>query len=142
MIARPPGHPTRMAVTTRSGPGPETTPDTREFAVAVVGLGGRAVALHVAGELDLSTAPRLRAQIDRALEDGSDALVVDLSHVTFIDSVALAVLVAAHARLASCGRLAVVARTPFVQLVLEATGLDGILDVFSDRSAAKAFVRH
>ena len=129
-----------MGATTGSGPGRETAPDTREFAVAVVELGGRAFALHVAGELDLSTAPRLRAQIDRVLQDGSDAVVVDLSHVTFIDSVALAVLVAAHARLAPAGRLAVVARTPFVQLVLEATGLDGVLDVFSDRSAARAFV--
>lgn len=130
-----------MPATIRSGTSRETGPDTREFAVATVGLGGRAVALHVAGELDLSTARRLRARIDRVLEDGSDALVVDLSHVTFIDSVALAVLVAAHARLAPAGRLAVVARTPFVQLLLEATGLDGVLDVFSDRSAAKGFVR-
>ena len=73
------------------------------------------------------------------MEDGAEGIVVDLTHVTLIDSIALAVLVAARARLAPAGRLAVVVRTPFVRLVLEATGLDDVLDVFADRAAARAF---
>jgi anti-sigma B factor antagonist len=139
MVGAGDGNPTGMPATGPSAGNGTTPVDTREFAVAVVGVGDHAVVLHVAGELDVSTAPRLREHLNRALEDGAEGIVVDLTHVTFIDSIALAVLVAARARLAPAGRLAVVARTPFVRLVLEATGLDDVLDVFADRAAARAF---
>lgn len=97
------------------------------------------IVLRVAGELDLDTAPKLRERIDRALDAGADGLVVDLTEVTFIDSVSLATLVAARTRLQPYGHLALVATTPFVLLVLEASGLDRVFDVFADRRAAEAF---
>lgn len=95
--------------------------------------------LHVAGELDVATAPRFRARLDRALDAGVQEIVVDLTRVTFIDSISLAGLLAVRRRLGPDGRLAVVANTPFVVLILEASGLDGVLDVFPDFGSAKAF---
>jgi anti-sigma B factor antagonist len=95
--------------------------------------------LNVAGELDLATAPRLRERLKRALDAGADGIVVDLTGVTFIDSVSLATLVAARTQLQPDGRLAIVATTPFVLLVLQASGLDRVFDVFGGRREAEAF---
>lgn len=99
----------------------------------------RGVILELAGELDVTTAPELRARVDAAVRAGATAIVVDLSGVTFIDSVSLAALLAARGRLPADGRLAIVAGTPFVALILEASGLEGVLDVFDDRDDAEAF---
>jgi anti-sigma B factor antagonist len=101
--------------------------------------GAPGLVLRVAGELDVATAPRFRARLDRALDAGAREIVIDLTRVTFIDSIALAVVMAARQRLMPDGRLAIVANTPFVVLILEASGLDGVLDVFPDCGSAKAF---
>ena len=101
--------------------------------------GAPGLILHVAGELDVATAPRFRARLDRALDAGVREIVIDLSRVTFVDSIALAAVMAARQRLMPDGRLALVACTPFVRLILEASGLDGVLDVFPDCASAKAF---
>ena len=44
------------------------------------------VLLTVAGEVDSSTAPSLRAVFDSAFADSVPALTVDLDGVTFLDS--------------------------------------------------------
>lgn len=96
--------------------------------------------LRLAGELDIDTATDLRDRIRRAVDEKAGALVIDLSDVSFIDSVSLAVLVAARRRLGPGGRLALVAgRDSYVSLILAATGLRRVLDVFEDRDAAEAF---
>lgn len=96
--------------------------------------------LRFAGELDIDTATDLRDRIRRAVDERAGALVIDLSEVSFIDSISLAVLVAARRRLGEDGRLALVAgRDSYVSLILTATGLHRALDVFEDRSAAQAF---
>lgn len=51
--------------------------------------------VQLAGEHDLSTAPELRAELDRVLADGA-SVVVDLSDVTFIDSSVVGVLLNAQ----------------------------------------------
>ena len=57
---------------------------------------GTIVQILVAGELDLASAPVLYHQLVREQRDGADAIVVDLSGVTFIDSSGLQALLAAH----------------------------------------------
>jgi anti-sigma B factor antagonist len=76
------------------------------------------------GELDLATVEPFRTQLDAAAKAAAGCLVVDLSAVTFLDSVALAVLVRARRELADRGRLVLVI-TPgsFPALVLAAAGL-------------------
>lgn len=54
--------------------------------VAVRTLGPSTYTLRVTGELDVATAPVLRAAIDQLLERGCLGLVVDLSPLTFLDS--------------------------------------------------------
>jgi anti-anti-sigma factor len=56
-----------------------------QFDVERATVAGRP-SLTVRGELDLSTAPRLDAAVDQALSGSDSALVVDLTHTTFLDS--------------------------------------------------------
>ncbi len=55
--------------------------------------GGDRLVVHVAGDIDVSTAPRLRDELSRAIAEGHNELVVDLTEVPFLDSTGLGVLV-------------------------------------------------
>lgn len=110
-----------------------------ELEVAEHWVKGPGLVLVLAGELDVSSSVDLRKRIDRAIRAGVTAMVIDLQDVTFIDSVSLAVLVAAKRKLGPTGRLALVVGGSYVELVLQATALDDVLDVFEDRRAAEAF---
>src|SRR5581483_3641824 len=71
-------------------------------------LDERASVISVEGELDLSTAPRLKWMLLDCLEGGHCQVVADLSRVTFMDSTALGVLVGVQRKLADAARLAIV----------------------------------
>lgn len=45
------------------------------------------------GELESTTAPEFRRELDRALVGGAGCVVVDLAEITFIDSLGLAALI-------------------------------------------------
>ena len=82
------------------------------------------VIVAVAGEIDISTATRLREGLFEAAASG-DPLVIDLDQVTFIDSVGLAVLVCAAKRVATHGSsLQVACARPRIRELLCLTGLD------------------
>lgn len=103
-----------------------------------------AVLLDVSGEIDLHTAPTLRAALEPAVDAAGDshpAVVVDLSGVAFIDSTGLGELVGAHKALVEKGaRLHLAASNERVRRLLSITGLDEVLDVHPDRAAALAAV--
>jgi len=89
------------------------------------------------GELDIATVSTLRERLDAAIDAGTRHLVIDLSDVRFLDSVALAVIVNAKRRLADEGKLVVVVdRSSYVMLVFECSGLPGIIDVADTRGEA------
>jgi anti-sigma B factor antagonist len=92
------------------------------------------------GELDVQAVPELKTKLNEALDAGKDRIVVDLAEVSFIDSLSLSALVGARRRLGDDGRLAVVAVHEYVRLILQATGLEQVLDVFETRDEAVAFV--
>jgi anti-sigma B factor antagonist len=94
----------------------------------------------VEGELDLSTAPRLRWMLLDALQAGRSRLVVDLSRTTFMDSTALGVLVAVKRGLESGERLAVVCPRSDVLQIFEFAGMDGAFAIFPALDEALASV--
>ena len=99
------------------------------------------LALIGSGELDLATVSVLRVRLDAAIDAGLSRLVIDLSDVRFLDSVALAVIVTAKRRLADEGRLVVVVdRSSYVMLVFECSGLPGIIDMADTRDEAIAML--
>ena len=93
--------------------------------------------IAVVGELDIATAPALRDRFDTASEAGRHRLVIDLSGVSFLDSVALATIVHAKQRLPEEGRMAVVVDpSSYVMLVFESGGLGKVLDLVETRAEA------
>jgi anti-sigma B factor antagonist len=86
--------------------------------------------LQVGGEVDVATAPRLREQLIKLVNDQRFRVVVDLGGVDFIDSTGLGVLIGALKRLRSHdGRLDLVIDDPRVLKVFDITGLDQIFTI-------------
>src|SRR5437660_608014 len=96
--------------------------------------------LTVRGEVDVTTTPRVRAQLIALLSDGTPQLIVDLEGVDFLDSSGLGALVAALKLARSrSGELRVVCEHQrSVRKVLEVTGLERVLDRFDSVDAAAA----
>ncbi|MEV2239771.1 STAS domain-containing protein [Micromonospora sp. NPDC049891] len=90
--------------------------------------GGGPARLRLAGELDMSSAPRLNAVIDRLTSGGQRRLLVDLTELTFCDSTGIAVFVRGDNRVAAEGGwLRVTGASGRVERVLTVTGLAGVL---------------
>ncbi len=102
---------------------------------------GSVFVLEVHGEVDVASSGELRRRLREAALSGATRVLVDLSDVTFIDSIAMAGIVGAQRRLPTDGRLAVVAHHPYVLLVLEAVGLRHVVNVFDTRAEAEAHLR-
>lgn len=56
-----------------------------DLTITTRSVGGTTV-IALVGEVDIHTAPRLRNEIARAINDGSCDLIVDLGGVEFLDS--------------------------------------------------------
>jgi anti-sigma B factor antagonist len=98
---------------------------------------GGVVAVAVSGEIDLFTAPELKAAIADAVDGGSTRIVVDLTQTTFLDSTALGVLIGAVKRLRSSeGALSIVNTDATIAKTFEITGLDQIFTIRPTRNEA------
>lgn len=111
------------------------------FRLEVERLGRSGLLLTVAGELDMATAPQLRARLDEAFAAGVTGLAIDLRPVGFLDSIALATMLHARRELGDEGRMAIViASDSYAQLIFEVAGLPQCLDLFESREAAVAHI--
>ena len=100
---------------------------------------GSTAVFSVHGELDLHEAPELQDRITTAIERGALLIVVDLTEVTFIDSMALGVLLAAVNRFRpSGGVLRLVVPNPNIRRIFEISLLDQVFTLDSTRDAALA----
>ncbi|GHF52600.1 anti-sigma B factor antagonist [Amycolatopsis bartoniae] len=97
------------------------------FSYTVTPLGGRLV-VTLRGELDASTAPEFVPAL-LELADGPD-LILDLRHLTLIDSSGLAALVAGYRRVSEYdGVLALIGVPRFLSRMLALTQLDRVIPV-------------
>ena len=93
--------------------------------------------LTLSGELDIATAPALRKHLDAAIDAGKHRLVIDLSALSYLDSIALATIVHAKQRLPEDGKMALaVEPSSYVMLVFEGSGLPKLLDLVETRAQA------
>jgi len=93
--------------------------------------------LAIRGEADLHVASELRDRINEAIADGANALVLDLSETTFVDSMTLGVLLGAMKRLrARGGQLQLVVTRPDLRRIFEITLLDRVLPLHATRDEA------
>ena len=108
-----------------------------QFGVTVdVERHGTAVVLRVAGELDLLTTPTLSSACAQELRGRPPVLVIDLTGVTFLASVGMSAIVAAHEEGGDHTKVRVVGGTRDILRPIRVTGLDNLLSVYSELSAA------
>jgi anti-anti-sigma factor len=113
------------------------------IAVTVESLAQQWRVVHVTGELDMVTAPALRAVVTEVFDDGLLAgrtLVFDLTSVDFMGSSGLGVLAEAVQRAEAAGLppIRVVLASRAVRRAVEVTGMDAVLAVFPDLATATA----
>ena len=101
--------------------------------------GSRIVIVAVHGDTDMHVADELRVRIEDAIDEAPAALVIDLSGVTFLDSMALGVLLGGLKRVGEVGgQLRVVTSRPEIRRIFEVTMLDQLFDLDPSRAEALA----
>lgn len=114
-------------------------PESADFSIETIFVSAETAVVALHGQVDLHTAPELRACIGASIDDGATRIVVDLSEATFIDSMTLGVLLGAVKRLRpSNGRVLVVCSDPHIRRVFEITLLDRVFSLFGTRADAVA----
>ena len=100
---------------------------------------GNHTVLEVGGEVDVYTAPALREKIVSLVDGGSKTIIVDLTHVEFLDSTGLGVLVGGMKRLKGVGGdFVLVCDQEKLLKIFRITGLDRIFTLQSSVEAAAA----
>ncbi|HEY8296727.1 MAG TPA: STAS domain-containing protein [Candidatus Baltobacteraceae bacterium] len=98
---------------------------------------GDALVFTLRGSLDLATAPSVRAALLEAADDNKHEIIVDLTHVEFLDSTGLGALIGAHRRaLEKSGRVALVIADGPIARLLNITGLMRVFGVYHSVAAA------
>jgi anti-anti-sigma factor len=103
----------------------------------------KTVVAVVTGEVDMSNAPSVRQQIAESVTQDDDALLVDLSELSFIDSAGLHTLIELGTVLDERRQqllLCVPHRSP-IQRAIEIIGLPRAISVHSDRGEALEVAR-
>ncbi|HEY9085500.1 MAG TPA: STAS domain-containing protein [Candidatus Tyrphobacter sp.] len=94
--------------------------------------GGKVRLLNLSGSLDVATCGKVREALAQATQEGCHDLIVDLSHLEFLDSTGLGALIGAHRRAAEHGgqvRLVVTEGT--IARLLNITGLVRVFAVYA-----------
>lgn len=98
---------------------------------------GEVHVVHVAGEIDVTSAAVLRDALEALIADGHRQLTLDLTDVTFLDSTGLGIVVGRLKRLTRHGGTMTVAVShERVLRVFTITGLDRLLEIRPDLDSA------
>ena len=109
----------------------------QRFVAATEQLENGTPVVRVVGEVDLATVSALEAALLDVSDDRTDAVIVDLTGCTFLDSRGLRTLVVTRERLErSNRRLGLALSTPGVLRVLQITGLDERFEIYPSLGAA------
>jgi anti-anti-sigma factor len=98
-----------------------------------------AVHIRLAGELDISTAPKVEDELARVEPNRPDLIVLDLRNLAFMDSTGLRLLIAADTRARQQGRRLTIVKGPeAVQRVFRITRLEERLEIVDDVADGEA----
>ena len=107
------------------------------FSIADSSDGPRKVVLWVTGDLDADTGRAVRARLAQAQRHAQSDVILDLTGVTFIDSVALTSIVNGAKAMNEFGRLRVISPPERVARVLAEAGMSGVFELTQDRRAKR-----
>ena len=108
-----------------------------DFHVEVVDSWPGISVVDVAGDVDVHSAPELRNTLSTLVDSDTRQVTLDLSNVTFLDSMALGVILGTKKRLAATGReLELVVGNPEIRRIFEITMLDRIFALHASRAEA------
>ena len=96
------------------------------FAADVV-LDGTSMVVHLSGELDSATTAVLLEEVESAAASSVDAVVVDLTSLTFIDVAGLRCLSSLAQAVSERATLRVIGTSGFIRCVIAAIGLDRLV---------------
>lgn len=114
-------------------PGPPGDLPAHPLAAATVDQVGDAILVAVHGEIDLHTAPRLRALLAEQLDQRPRLLVVDLTQLGFLSSSGIAALLEANDAATRCGtRLRLACLPDQVRRTLTMTSLITWFAIYQD----------
>ncbi len=109
------------------GEGPGTPRADRLFDLDVERNANGSAVVRVEGDLDLHSAPRLRDSLAQLVEDRVERVVIDLEDTTFLDSMALGVLLGAKRDLhENGGTLELVVTRDEIRRIFEITMLERV----------------
>jgi anti-sigma B factor antagonist len=102
---------------------------------------GTTVVVSCTGELDMNTSPQLQRWITSTLTKGPNAVIVDLTDLSFLASHGIGVLVDAHERCAPAVHFAVVAAGRYTLRPMQLLGITEMLPVHATLDDALATAR-
>jgi anti-sigma B factor antagonist len=113
-----------------------TTRDV-DFDLTTQALGDGTFVVALSGEIDLYTAPELKAELLRLVAEEPRRIVVDMTDATFVDSTTLGVLLGAVKRLRlQGGELEIVCSDLNIRRILSITLLDRAFTIYESLDEA------
>ena len=106
-----------------------TTIDDQPVLAITHEIVGETRVVQCVGEIDLATVPGLRDRVAALQVEGPARLVIDLTGVTFIDSLGLGALIGIHKRARVLQGTLVVVPSDAARRVLAATALDRVFAI-------------
>ena len=103
------------------------------FSIADSSDGPRKVVIWVSGDLDADTGRAVRARLAQAQRHAHSDVVLDLTGVTFIDSVAVTTIVNGARSMSEVGNLRVISPPERVARVLTEAGMAEVFELTPDR---------
>jgi anti-sigma B factor antagonist len=93
-------------------------------------LEGSKLTIHLTGRLDTTSSPQLDDELGKCL-DGISLLTIDCSHLDYISSAGLRVLLSTHKKMLTQGKMVVAGArdNEAIMEVFEITGFSDILDI-------------
>jgi anti-sigma B factor antagonist len=112
---------------------------TMTFGVRSAPISDAAAVIDLTGEVDLYTAPELKQELLRVIDEGATFVIVDLTETTFIDSTTLGVLLGTVKRVRPLGgSVVLVCSNRNIRKIFEITLLDRVFTIVDTREEALA----
>jgi anti-sigma B factor antagonist len=103
---------------------------------------GRVAVLVLAGRLDSGSVRDFSARIDAHFATGTTALLMDMSHLSYVTSASFRALALAHHRAKDCGTvLALCGLKGIVNELFELTGFSDSFAIYPNREAGLSALR-